>query len=92
MNIVDLYTSDWVIEKLESRHGVQVEEVWEVLQSDRCRFFRARQGSHLSLGQTDAGRFLAVFFFTEPADGGVRARIATARDMDEAERRRFSRK
>jgi uncharacterized DUF497 family protein len=92
MHIVEVYASDWVLEKLASKHNVDIEEVEELLVGGDRRIFRAREGSYLALGRTAAGRYLAVFFFTDSVSGGVGARIATARDMDDAERRRYDRK
>jgi uncharacterized DUF497 family protein len=92
VQIVDVYATEWVLEKLASKHSVTIEEVQEVLLNESRRIFGARERSYLALGQTAAGRYLAVFFFVEGAAGGVSARVATARDMDDAERRRFARK
>jgi uncharacterized DUF497 family protein len=92
MNIVDVDATDRVLEKLATKHSVDLDEVVEVLSGEARRIFRAREGSYLALGKTASGRYLAVFFYTESAPRGVRAWIATARDMDDSERRRYSRK
>jgi uncharacterized DUF497 family protein len=83
-----------VIDKLAWKHQVQVEEVVEVYQN-RPRAERIERGHrpgedlYVALGQTDAGRYLAVFFIYKK-DG--RALIITARDMTRKERRRYGRK
>jgi uncharacterized DUF497 family protein len=92
VNIVDVDATERVLDKLASKRAVDLDAVTEVLLSQQRRIFRAREGSYLALGQTASGRYLAVFFYTEAVPGGVRAWIATARDMDAAERRRYSRR
>ncbi|MSP12020.1 MAG: BrnT family toxin [Chloroflexi bacterium] len=66
-----------------ARHGVTLEEVEEVV-FGRTVALRAKEGRYLIIGQTEAGRYLAVFI--APRGGGVFSLI-TARDTNESERR-----
>jgi uncharacterized protein len=68
-----------------ARHHVSVVEVEEVVFG--APFIRkARQGRYLIIGQTEAGRYLAVF--VAPREQGVYG-LVTARDADESERRAY---
>jgi uncharacterized DUF497 family protein len=70
-----------------ARHHVSVAEVEEVVFG--TPFIRkARQGRYHIIGQTEAGRYLAVFL--APREQGVYG-LVTARDADEAERRAYRR-
>lgn len=75
-------------DKLESKHGVTVEEVEEVCAST-YRPLRLREGLYALLGQSEAGRYLVVVL--APKGGGV-WKIVTARGMEMDERRRYRRK
>jgi len=67
------------------KHRVTLEEVDEICLEHRLAL-RGRDGSYALYGQTDAGRYLVVFLY--PRGRGVFA-LATARDMNQAERRRI---
>ncbi len=70
-----------------ARHYVNVEEVEEVIFG--APFIRkARQGRYHIIGQTEAGRYLAVF--VAPRGNGIYG-LVTARDADDAERRAYLR-
>jgi uncharacterized DUF497 family protein len=83
-----------IVGKLLQKHQVQQQEVKELL-SNLPRFFFVEKGHrrgenvYAALGQTDAGRYLIVFF-VRTKDG--RALILSARDMTDAERKRHERK
>lgn len=68
-----------------ARHGVTIEEVEEVVFGTPL-IRRARQGRYHVIGQTDAGRYLAVFL--APRESGVYG-LVTARDADPSERRLY---
>lgn len=70
-----------------TKHRVTPEEVEEVCFS-RPLVIRGRDGSQAVYGQTEAGRYVIVFLY--PRGQGVYS-LATARDMQEAERRRYER-
>jgi len=83
-----------IVEKLERKHRVSVEEVTQVFLHRPRFFFKERgrvEGEHLynALGRTDGGRYLSVFFIYKK-DGN--ALIITARDMTEKERRSHAKK
>lgn len=83
-----------VVDKLISKHHVEASEVEEVFDSKlKIRFVEKgdREGEdvYLALGQTDAGRYLAVLFIYKKTREAL---ILSARDMAVKERRRYDRK
>ena len=82
------------VEKLASKHNVTTMEVEETF-ANRPRFRFVAKGNRSSedvysaMGQTDAGRYLIVFFIVKPYH---RALVVSARDMDRKERRDYARK
>jgi hypothetical protein len=83
-----------IVEKLLFKHNVSPEEVEEVF-FDKPKFRFHEKGHVLGenlysmLGQTEAGRYLVVFFILKPAN---KALLVSARDMDRSERRRYGQK
>jgi uncharacterized protein len=83
-----------IVDKLAYKHNISPEEVEEVF-LNRPRFFFMEKGRvagedlYMALGQTDAGRYLSLFFIRKV---GELALIISARDMDAKERRRYGRK
>ena len=80
-----------IVEKLVQKHGVQQQEVREVFVNlPQFRFVekghRPDENVYAALGQTDAGRYLIVFFVYKK---DRRALILSARDMTHAERRKY---
>ena len=94
MKITGLIWLEDIVQKLLQKHRVQPEEVEEVL-ANLPRFFFVEKGHrqgenvYVALGQTDAGRYLVVFF-VRTKDG--RALILSARDMTDTERKGYGRK
>ena len=94
MKITGFVWFDDVIEKLETKHNVQQDEVRELF-ANRPHFRRVEKGHRpgedvYSAGdQTDAGRYLVVFF-VHKSDG--RGLILSARDMTRSERSRHERR
>ncbi len=91
MKIERLIWFDEIIEKLIQKHNVSQNEVREVL--DNKPYFRFVEKGHrkgenvyAAMGQTHSGRYLIVFFVYK-RDGSVL--ILSARDMTQAERRRY---
>jgi uncharacterized DUF497 family protein len=83
-----------VIEKLAVKHGITQEGAEEVFfNRPRYRFVesghRPGEDVYAACGQTDAGRYVIVFFICKAANTAL---ILSARDMDEKERRRYERK
>lgn len=76
------------VEKLQVKHQVEIEEAEQALQN-RKRVRRVKRGHvkgedvYLALGQTDAGRYLSVFFIYKKTQVAV---VISARDMEDAER------
>jgi len=70
-----------------ARHHVSVAEVEEVIFGTPF-IRRARQGRYHIIGQTEAGRYLAIF--VAPRGQGVYG-LVTARDADDAECRAYLR-
>jgi hypothetical protein len=94
MKIRGIIWLDSVVEKIDRKHGVSCEEVCQIIRGDSVfRFVENghRRGEHVyaALAQTEAGRYLIVFFVHKPDH---RILILTARDMTGPERRRYERK
>jgi uncharacterized DUF497 family protein len=83
-----------IIDKLAIKHHVSQGEVEEVFfNRPQYRFvesgYRSGEDVYSASGQTDAGRYLIVFFIHKPTSMAL---ILSARDMDSKERRRYERK
>lgn len=83
-----------IINKLAQKHQVDPEEVEDVFEN-RPQFRRVARGNvagedvYLAMGQTDAGRYLIVFFVYKR---NHEALIISARDMSQKERGHYGRK
>lgn len=93
MRIFGFLWLDVFIEKLATKHGVEPAEVEEVFDNRPfvTRIGRGKvQGEDLyrALGQTDDGRYLAIFYVLKQEG---RALVISARDMEAAERREYGR-
>jgi len=94
VKITELIWFDDIIEKLGFKHNVKQDEVEEVLASHpQFRFVekghRSNENVYAALGQTNAGRYLIIFFVYKK-DG--RALILSARNMTHAERKKYEQK
>ena len=83
-----------ILNKVEVKHQVLQDEVEEVFfNRPRYRFVESghQKGEDVysASGQTEAGRYLIVFFIHKHANTAL---ILSARDMDKKERRRYERK
>ncbi len=83
-----------IVDKLVIKHTVETYEVEEVFaNSPKIRYAQEgdREGEnvYLALGQSDAGRYLVVFFIYKLSQEAL---ILSARDMEEKERRQYGRK
>ncbi len=81
-------------DKLLQKHGILVEEAEEVLFGNPQIWFvekghREGQDLYAAYGQTEAGRYLVVFFILKQ---GQEALPISARDMDRKERRHYGRR
>ena len=93
MKIVGLVWLEEIVEKLEVKHGVIPEEVEQVF-INRPKIRRMNRGHYRgedvyrALGQTNAGRYLVIFFIHKMTNEAL---ILSARDMDDKERRSYAR-
>lgn len=83
-----------ILEKLATKHQVSQDEAEETFFDDpHYRFvesgYRLGEDVYSASGQSDAGRYLIVFFIHKSGDIAL---ILSARDMDNKERRRYERK
>ena len=94
MKIVECLWKEQFVEKLAQKHQVSVYEVEEVFENSP-RFDFVSKGNvsgedvYWALGQTDAGRYLTIFFIYK---GGGLAMPISARDMNAKERKRYGKK
>jgi uncharacterized protein len=92
MRIEDLIWLDEIVEKLESKHQVSIGEVEQIFEGQpHFRYIskgrhRRSESVYAAYGQTEAGRYLTVFFIYKP---GRLALIISARDMDNKERKTY---
>jgi len=94
VQVVGFIWIEEILDKLLRKHGVREEEVVEVFEGKpKFQFVEKghREDEHVysAMGQTDAGRYVIVFF-VHKSDG--RALPVSARDMTVAERKRYERK
>ena len=91
MRIKQIVIPAYVFDKLQWKHHVSQEEVWEVLRRKPKVFFVEKgrvsgEDLYLALGQTNSGRFLSVFFIHKKNKDAI---IISARDMARKERKRY---
>jgi len=94
MHIDDFIWLPDILEKLDVKHHANQDEVEEIFfNSPKFRFVekgsRADEDVYAALGQTDAGRYLIVFFISKASNTAL---ILSARDMNERERKRYGQK
>ncbi|MFH1096145.1 MAG: BrnT family toxin [Candidatus Desantisbacteria bacterium] len=94
MIITEVIWKEEFVKKIESKHKVTTFEVEEVLRDKRkvrCMTKGDVKGEnvYLSLGQTNTGRYLSVFFILKKNHSVL---PISARDMDNKERRQYERK
>jgi hypothetical protein len=82
------------VDKLAVKHQVEPYEVEAIFDNrPQIRFVekgeREGENVYLALGQTDAGRYLSVFFIYKLTQEAL---VLSARDMARKERRRYGRK
>jgi uncharacterized DUF497 family protein len=83
-----------IVDKLAVKHRVEPHEVEEVLaNTDQFRFVekgeRRGEDVYIALGQSDAGRYLAVLFIYKKTREAL---ILSARDMAAKERNQYGKK
>ena len=91
MRLSDIIWNERFATKIENKHGIMPEEVEQVLFS-RPHVRKAERGLvkgeylYVAYGQTEAERYLVVFFIRKRAGAAM---PTSAREMTEAERRYF---
>ncbi len=94
MRIKEIIWLEQFAEKIERKHGVTTFEVEQILRGKK-KVRRVAKGDvagedvYLALGQTDGGRYLAVFYILKKNRNVL---PISARDMDDKERKRYGRK
>lgn len=83
-----------IVDKLTVKHHVESDEVEELFDNKpKIRFFgkgdRKGEDVYMALGQSEAGRYLAVIFIHKKNNDAL---ILSARDMERKERRQYGRK
>lgn len=94
MKITHIIWLEEVVEKIARKHHLSQDEVKEVLTSStHFRFVekghRPGEDVYLAFGQTDAGRFVTVFFVYQKNN---RALVISAREMTNLERKKHGQK
>ena len=94
MKIIECVWKEQFVEKIEQKHGVSTDEVEEVFYNlPRFNFIAkgnvAGENVYWALGQTEAGRYLTIFFIYKR---GGKAMPISARDMNARERKRYGKK
>ncbi|MDQ2806935.1 MAG: BrnT family toxin [Chloroflexota bacterium] len=79
---------DWVVEKINRKHNVELEEVEQCFYKTTYKLRRVEDNKYQFLSRTDSGRYLAIIF----AWNYRYVRVITARDMTKKERDFYSRK
>lgn len=94
MLIDDFIWLENIVDKIEIKHGLTPEEAEEIFFNiPKIRFVERghRKGDNVysATGQTDAGRYLIVFFIYKSPGSAL---VVSVRDMDSKEKRRYERK
>lgn len=94
MKITGFIWLENIVEKLAQKHDVQPQKVREVFANHpHVRFVekghRSGENVYVTLGQTDSGRYLTIFFVHKKDRHTL---ILSGRDMTYAERRKYERR
>lgn len=87
LRIESLEIDDYVLDKIESKHGLTFEEVEESCLSERRHVRRSKEGLYKLFSQTSVGRYVLVVLVDQ---GRGCWKIVTAREMTDGERRLYS--
>jgi uncharacterized DUF497 family protein len=91
MRVTNIIWLTQFVEKIERKHGVSIDEVEQVF-ANRSRVRLLTRGDvsgenlYRAVGQTDDGRYLAVFFIYK---GKNSALVISARDASSGERKSY---
>jgi uncharacterized protein len=88
MVIRQIIWKDQFVEKLAVKHGVSIDEVEHILNSNPHirkigKGYVKGENVYAAFGQTEAGRYLVIFYIRK-SSGGILP--ISARDMDDGER------
>jgi len=86
LQIQALEIDDYILDKIESKHGVTFEEVEEACLSEARHIRRSRGGLYKIFSRTTAGRPILTVLVEL---GGGFWRVATAREMTNSEKRLY---
>jgi len=95
MNISNIIWLEEIVEKIERKHKVVIDEVEQIF-NDKPKYRFVEKGFRLgddvfaALGKTSDNRFLIVFFIYKNRKN--EALIVTARKMSKNEKRRYEKK
>ena len=94
MKISGIIWLEEIVDKIERKHRVKQDEIREILRSSsHFRFVekghRRGENVYAALGQTNAGRYLIIFFVRKKTQQAI---VVSARDMTVSERRRYEKK
>jgi len=87
LRIESLEIDEHILDKVESKHSVSLEEAEQACLSEKRHVRISREGLYKLFSQTDAGRYLLVVLVNL---GGGNWKIVTAREMTDNERRLYS--
>jgi len=87
LRIESLEIDDHILDKIESKHGVSLEEVEQASLSEKRHVRRSREGLYKLFSQTAAGRYVLVVLVNL---GKGTWKIVTARQMTDNERRLYN--
>ena len=94
MHINNIIWPEHVVDKIQHKHKVSIEEVEEVF-CNRPKYRKAQKGRfegedlYYAYGRTDSGRYLLVMFIYKKTKDAL---IISVRDMDRKERRNYAKK
>jgi hypothetical protein len=86
LRIESLEIDDYILDKIESKHGVTFQEVEEACLSEKRHVRRSRGGLYKIFSRTAAGRYILVVLVNL---GRGCWKIVTAREMTDSERRLY---
>ena len=79
---------DWVVDKIDSKHSVEPEEVEETFFGGQTKVRKTESGKYLLYERSSDGRYLFVVVTWV----GQQVKVVTARDMTQSEQRFYARK
>jgi len=84
--IESLEVDDHILDKIESKHSITLNEVEETCLSDKRHVRKGKEGLYKLFSQTDAGRYILVVLLNL---GDSNWKVVTAREMTDSERQLY---